>query len=278
MNNVQSTLNAMNNVKSTLKKITIDNIREDIQRLEGIDHNRVMKMADRFTPTALSTITVSQRDNGDVVVLDGRHRCAAAKLAGYKGLIPAVVHTGLSREQEAELFIRMNENRSVSSLSKFVRGVDARFPDEVEINDIVESHGWKIGIANSDGTLAAVQALYRIYRDAVGVPMADDAPHPKLLDHTMHTITEAWAWDRKSADSPVLVGVGLLYARFGTQIDDAKLITVMRNITPGVLVGKAKALRDTQGGTVPSSLAKVLVGLHNNKRRTNLLPEWIWTR
>lgn len=268
----------MTGVRSTLKKITIDNIREDIQRLEGIDHNRVMKMADRFTPTALSTITVSERDNDDIVVLDGRHRCAAAKLAGYKALVPAIVISGLTREQEAELFILLNENKSVSMLSKFRAGVIARFPDEVEINNIVESHGWKIGVEPDDGTLAAVQALHRIYCDAVGVPMPDDAPHPKLLDHTMSTITEAWAWARKSVDSPILLGVALLYARFGTQIDDPKLIAVMRNITPGVLVGRAKALRDLQGGTVPSAAAKLLVGLHNNKRRTNLLPEWVWTR
>lgn len=268
----------MSEVKSNLKKIIADDIREDVQRLEGMDHNRVMKMADRFNPNALSTVTVSQRDNGQMFVLDGRHRIAAAKLAAYKGLIPAVVITGLSRQQEAELFILLNENKSVSALSKFQAGVIARFPDEVEINNIVESHGWKVGLNNDDGYVSAVQALYRIYCNAVGVQMEEEAPHPKLLDTTMRTITEAWAWDRKSADGPVLLGVGLLYARFGTQVDDAKLIASMRDITPGVLIGKSKALRDVQGGTVPSSLAKVLVGLHNKKRRTNLLPEWVWTR
>jgi hypothetical protein len=47
---------------------------------------------------------------------------------------------------------------------------------------------------------------------------------------------------------------------------------------PGVLIGRSKALRDLQGGTIAAAMAKTLVGLYNKRRRTNLLPEWVWVR
>jgi len=58
----------------------------------------------------------------------------------------------------------------------------------------------------------------------------------------------------------------------------AGLVSEMQATRPGIVIGKAKALRDSQGGTLPAAAAKVLVGMHNRKRRTNLLPDWVWIR
>ena len=263
--------------KSTIKRISVDEIHEDIQRLEGMDAKRVARYADSFNENALGVITVSQRNDGGIFVLDGRHRWAASRLAGHDKPIHARVISGLTRAAEADLFIALNDMKAVSAISKFHAAVIAEYPAEVEMNSIVEANGWKISLSGEDGHLSAVSALDRLYRGAA-IGNVKQGPHPELTAKVVQIITNAWEWDRKSVDSPVLLGVGQLFARFGNQVDEVKLLKEMRETRPGTLIGKAKALRDVQGGTVPAAFAKVLVGMHNKKRRTNLLPEWVWTR
>lgn len=62
------------------------------------------------------------------------------------------------------------------------------------------------------------------------------------------------------------------------QQDPAVLDTAGRLIDGRNRARACKVLRDVQGGTVPAALAKILAGMHNKKRRTNLLPEWVWIR
>jgi hypothetical protein len=132
-------------VKMTIEKVCIDDIKEDVQRIEGIDDRKVNRMAEAFNPYGLGTITISRRPNGDMFVLDGRHRVAAARSVDYKSLIPAVVLTGLSRDQEHELFIILNTRTAVSAISQFVNSVGALRPDHVVMNQVIEDHGWKVG-------------------------------------------------------------------------------------------------------------------------------------
>lgn len=269
----------MSTPKSMIKKVKVEDLHlhEDIQRAEGMDNRRVQEMCEAFNPSGVNVITVSQRSNGELFILDGRHRVAAARLAGYTGSVETKIWTGLTRAQEADLFRLLNNSKTVSAISMFLAAVIVGDAAQVEMTAIVERHGWKIGLNSDDGYIRAVQALERLYMGAaIGNKKA--GPYPELAERTVLTITEAWEWDRKSVDAAMLLGVGQLYARFGREVDDVKLVAEMRGTRPGTLLGKARALRDVQGGTVPAALAKVLVGMHNRKRRTNLLPEWVWTR
>jgi len=50
------------------------------------------------------------------------------------------------------------------------------------------------------------------------------------------------------------------------------------SIADRIAADKARMLQDMQGGTTQAAFAKLLVGLYNSKKRTNLLPEWVWVR
>ena len=82
----------------------------------------------------------------------------------------------------------------------------------------------------------------------------------------------------KSTNGHILLAVAQLYGRFEAGVDTKKLVTEMAQTRPDVLIGKARALNAVQGGTVPAAMAKILAGMHNSRRRTNLLPEWVWIR
>jgi hypothetical protein len=265
-------------IKSTHKKITLDDLIIDprVQRREGIDQRRVTKMVANFQPHALGSITVSQRDNGKMVVLDGMHRCSAVRQAKHDKPIQAHVLTGLSIQSEAELFNLLNNTKAPSAVTRFLTRVVMEEPTAVAMTEILAAHGWKVDVNPLPGCLAAVEALEKVYTSGGGT--LSKGEHPELLDRVIELISAAWEHDTASVQGPMLLAVAQLLGRFGPSIDTKKLIAEMQATRPGVLIGKAKTLRDVQGGTVAAALAKILAGMHNKKRRSNLLPEWVWIR
>lgn len=256
----------------SVDKLTID---PRVQRKEGVDQRRVQQIVDAYDRAALGTITVSQRRDGAMVVLDGAHRTAASRLVGVPE-IPALVYVGLLLAHEAALFVELNTFKQPSFLSRMMAARVSGDPDATAILDTIEAHGWKVDYSSDAGHFAAVQAAERIYRNGAGaLPLG---AHRDLLDRTMNLITAAWRHDRESAHQMVVQGVGLLLARFGDGIEDASLALQLAQERPYVLIGKAKALQSGQGGTTPAALAKVLTGIYNTRRRTKRLPEWVWTR
>lgn len=260
--------------KVNVADLTIDS-RPGLQRVEGVDRRRVDAMAADFRPNALGSITVSERADGTMVTLDGMHRCELCRKVGHEK-ISAHVYSGLSLEQEAELFYLLNQTKQPSAISRFLSRVTLGDPAAVEMADLVARHGWAIAPGSEPGNLCSVEAMERVYRSASGA--LPKGTHPEVLDQTLAIITAAWDRDGASAQGHILEGVAQVLGRFGSQVDVEKLVAEMSDTRPAVLIGKAKALKDVQGGTVPGALAKILVNAHNKRRRTNLLPEWVWVR
>lgn len=259
--------------KVRLETLTID---PRVQRYEGVDDTRVSDMAEKFNPMALGTITISQRPDGSLVVIDGAHRTAASRQAGYTNPLNATIHTGLTIEQEAQLFLLLNATKTPSVISKFLVRVVMGDPDAVAISDIITAHGWKVSPSAEPGCLAAIDKVEKIYRNGAGTKA--DGVYPHLLDQVLEVVTAAWEHDNKSTNGAILQAVAQLYGRFEGGVQTKKLVEEMAHTRPDVLLGKAKTLRDIQGGTVPAAMAKILAGMVNKGRRTNLLPEWVWIR
>lgn len=258
-------------MKSQLRRVSPEllTIASEIgtQRVEGVDQHRVARMAATFQPHLLGTLTASERADGSLVVVDGAHRLTLCRKVNYAKHLNVEVFSGLTVAEEASLFLGRNNAKMPSAISKFVARVAEGETAAAAMDEIIRRHGWRVGVQNEDGYIAAVQAFELVYR--MGAHVADQ---------TLEIITAAWERDRKSSDSALLSGVGALVAKWGDKLDQDKLVLEMSSTRPVILVGKAKTLRDVQGGTVGAAMAKVLVGLHNNRKRTNLLPEWVWTR
>lgn len=265
-------------ITKTIKKLALDDLTVDlrVQRVEGVDRKRVARINGAFDPLALGTILVSARPDGSYVVLDGMHRCEFARAHGYTKPMDAIVLTGLTLADEARLFVLYNDMRVPSAISRFSARVIMGDPAAVACDSILTAHGWKIAFDSHDGNFAAVEAIDIVYRNAAGV--LPNGEHFDVTNRTIEIITQAWDHDRKSGDGFMVKGMGQLVGRLGDHLDYAKLRRELQDTMPGLIIGKAKALRDAQGGTVPAALAKVLVGLHNRGRRSNLLPEWVWVR
>lgn len=245
------------------------------QRIEGCDIHKVAKMVRNWDIRKVGTITVSEREDGSRFCIDGANRATAAKEIGLTEL-PGIVHSGLTRQQEAAMFSGLNDFTRPSAISRFMARVDEEEPSATAIKRIVESHGWRIS-ANADaGCIAAVDALDRIYRNGVGTLATGE--HADLVDWTMGVITRAWDHDRDAANGMVIQGVAQLGGRFGGAVDVKVLGRQMAQSRPLALVGKAKMLRDAHGGTAPAHLASILHSMHNSRKREHKLPDWVWVK
>lgn len=265
--------------ESRHRSVSIDSITIDprVQREEGVDQHRVNDLVAAFNPDALGVVILSQRTDGTLVCLDGMHRTAASKQAGYTKPLDAIVHTDLSLAEEASLFLLYNNKKDPSAISKFKARIVTGDPVAVDMDRIIRERGWKVRPGASDpGVLTAIEKAEAVYRN--GCRTLPEGAHPEMLNSVLTIITAAWEYDPKSVNQSMLAGVAQLLGRFGKSVDFKKLIDEMSGTRPTVLLGKARTLADVQGGTVPAAVAKILVAMHNNRRRTNLLPEWVWVR
>lgn len=244
--------------------VTVDAV---VQR--DLSLQRAQEIADRFDPSAVGVITVSDRD-GNRYVVDGQHRVEAAKLAGQGGVaLDAKIYTGLTRVEEARLFIALNSARIPNAVARFKVRLQAEDPVPVAITRVLGEFGWEVGGPGVDGKINSVAALEEIWA-------LDPDEVRGVLNDTIRVITTAWGYDASGASAPVLRGVAMLIDRFGAKLDIPALAKKMTGAwaSPVVLVGMGKSLKATRGGRLTTCIGEVLHSTYNTKRRSGVLEPW----
>jgi hypothetical protein len=109
------------------------------------DH--VEKLRAEFMPHLVGVPIVSRRDDGQVVVLNGSHRCEALRAMFGEDLeLDVTLYDGLTRDQEVAIFERHHKKY----LADEIRAKDASTSDD-------ESHVWTFDI---DSTITAAPKQY----------------------------------------------------------------------------------------------------------------------
>src|SRR5690606_9860472 len=234
--------------KPELRPITVSSLIVDPELQRNLDQRRVNKIAEELDMDAIGGITVSHRPNGSYHFVDGQHRVAAVRIAkGDYEKVMCRVFIGLTTEEEARLFRLLNNTTKPQAIDLFrVRVIEG---DEaaVRIADIVAGHGWRIEQQSLSGCFSAVAAAERVYR-----------LDPVALERTIATVTRAWGHDPSSVDGRIVEGIGLVYARYSTAVDSGDMTDrLSRTFTANALLGRARALRDIIGGTVPRAVAEI---------------------
>ena len=83
---------------------------EDYQRDES-EGRIAADIATHFDCVAFHVLLVIERTNGELVVADGGTRLSAAMLRDDITTVPCIVFSGLTEQQEADVFLRINLNR-----------------------------------------------------------------------------------------------------------------------------------------------------------------------
>lgn len=240
----------------------------DVQR--PLDSRRVERMVEDFDPAAVGVLLVSRRLDGTHHVIDGQHRLATVLAVGRGDLpLDCKVYFGLSKEEEAAMFRRANNTRTVSPLDRFrVRIVEGE-PIATAVNAVFVKHGWVLRSGKFDFSFAAVSQAEKTYIRA-------GANGDALFDQLMWVITEAWGGNADGVRAELLGGIGALLIHYGDAVDVPKLVARLAEHPGGPrgLVGRAKAYRDARGGLISDAVATILVTEINYKRTVHRLPEW----
>lgn len=237
-----------------------------------VDFRKVERLKKTWNPNAAGLIVVSQRNAVDKIVIDGMHRYLAyAQLTDNQGEMLAQVFTGLSLEEEAQLFLDTNYGNQPTLLDKFRVRVVARDDVAVSVNRMVRAYGWDISNNAANGNVSAVGALERIYKIGEALEL-----EPHLLQSTIMVITHAWGQERGGAQAVILEGIAALIAENDVNLDLKRLETALKTY-PGGPLGlhtDATSLAALKQGKVSMAVAIQVTDHYNKGRKTRTLSPW----
>lgn len=187
--------------------------------------SRVEKIINKFDINRMRPIEVSYRD-GRYWVFDGQHRASAYVIMGYTK-IPAIVHYGLSYEDEAYLFARQQEEvGSVNSNHKWNALREAGDPETMDIIKLCKEFGFTVLESNNKGNnIKCVKSLRDFYKEF----------GPEKLRTILMCIRDAWNYMEHSVDVPILMGVARLIRTY-SEFDYNRLTKVLSDTTPKLIL------------------------------------------
>lgn len=224
-----------------LEMIDVDGLEIDPRAQRDLNEAHAGKLAAKFDIRMFGCAVVSVRD-GERYILDAQHRIAAAKEAGFKGKIPAVVHEGLSIAEEAGLFLALNNKKAVDPVDKFNARVTAGEPLAVAVDKVLDGVGF--GIAPSSGAktnnraVQAVSTVESVYKRHGG----------RVLAGAFMVISQAWPTLPKEAVSGRIIAAvaGAISPVVGA--DESVLIEKLAKTSPGQVLAEANYLSQTAAG------------------------------
>jgi ParB-like nuclease domain len=127
----------------------------------------IRKIAQHWNWDLCQPLVVARRDNGDLFVIDGQHRLAAARLRGDIQQLPAVVLQYASVADEAASFVHLNQQRRpLTKLDVFKAAVASEDAEATAIVAAIHRAGlsiaphsnyasWKPGMISNIGGIEA---------------------------------------------------------------------------------------------------------------------------
>lgn len=250
--------------EARLRWVPIPQMRVSPLAQRDLNQPRVDHIAADLNIEDLGTPTVNERD-GHFYIIDGQHRIRALEQMGWGDQqIQCWTYVGLTEEEEAERFLRLNDNLAVDALYKYRVGVVAGRDEETDIERIVRSQGLVVSRDGIPGAIAAVGTLRRIYKRADG----------KTLARALALARDAYG-DAGMAAS-VIDGLGLVCQRYNGQLNDAEAVAKLGAVHGGAngLLGKAEILRRQTGSQKGHCVAAAAVEVINAGKGSKKLQSW----
>lgn len=247
-----------------LRWVPIPQMRTSPVAQRELNNARVDRIATSFDPEQIGTPTVSLRE-GIYYVIDGQHRVEALKAVGWGDQqIQCWCYEGLTEEEEADIFLKLNDVLAVHAFDKFRIGVTAGREVESDIERIVRAQGLCVSRDVVPGAIGAVGTLHRIYRRGGA----------KVLSRTLRIVRDAYG--DPGLEAAVLDGIGLVCQRYNGQLNDVDVITKLAKANGGVngLLGKAHAIRYRTGNAKAHCVAAACVDILNAGKGGKKLPSW----
>jgi hypothetical protein len=260
--------------RSEVRMVPVSKLEIDpkMQR-DHLDVRKIERILRDYNPDALGIITASERNAAETVILDGahRHRATVENTEG-QGTLLTRVFKGLTRREEAVLFLLLNSGNQPNLLDKFRINLVAEDPVAVGIDNIVKQFGLGIGPANLDNQLQCVGALRRVYMLSL-----KGEYDPNLLDLSLRALINAWGRDSQATQAVMVEGMALFLAKNMANVDYARVWTKLKEYSGGAqgLHAKARANAANRGMRMPHSVADLITDAYNKGLNSRKMPVWV---
>ena len=246
-----------------LLNILPEKLKTDPTYQRMVSQSRVKKIVDNFNMDLFNPPKVSHRADGYYYIFDGQHSVVSHKTQfGDNTPILCKVYEGLTYEEEIELFVQQNGvSQDVSTRDK----LKAQYNDpNSDVRKMVEA-AKKAGI-----TIDFKAGQYRNHICAVGAAYSiwqmlgkDD------FINVLSVIKDTWDGEPISFHAGILKGLAFIYKKYGSKVQNAKVITALRKHTPDYYIREAEDMK----GSLTMRFAKIIVDTYNYKKFTNRLEE-----
>jgi len=226
----------------------------------GTQAEQVNNIIAKFNEAKLDALLVSEQPNRTYHVIDGAHRTEALREMGYTHAMARVL-TGLTYEQEADLFARQKEDvRNISGFDFHKAGVISKYDTCLRIEKILGDNGFQVGNGKDFSNISAIQTLNTILNE-----YGDN-----VLDETLCLIASTWNGLTKATTREFLIGVAEFVHRYGMvnfaeRLAD-KYAVICYEYAEAV---KRRAFLVNTHNTIRRNFCRVLVEQYNKGLRTN---------
>ena len=135
-----------------------------------VEQKDVDKIIREWNGREITPVVVSFRD-GKFNVVDGQHHIEAMrqKAGGRDVIVPCIIHTGMTYEQEAELYARLDRDKKRLTLRQYTKAVVEAGSDAniMEVKRLTEEVGfiWALGEPTGEPfEIAPIRALINAHR------------------------------------------------------------------------------------------------------------------
>jgi hypothetical protein len=246
-----------------------------------LNEGRVARIASDFHEAALGVFVVSARESLDpasntiktrYVVLDGQTRLEALrKFTGAPdSKLPVVcqVYHGLSRAQEAEIFLTHNDRAAVRKIDLFRLALVARQDWAIELDQIVSRHGYTASDSVvPERRFTAISTAQRILRLPEGA---------EALDRAFEFLARSWGYRVNAASAEAVDGLGLFFHRHpASELDITGFARKLSATdTPQTFKANVTGYRVTMGVSRTEAAYRYVAKVYNSGRRSKGITPW----
>lgn len=219
----------------------------------------VDQIAAEYDPALIGTLIVSERGKRKFAIVDGQTRSEAMR-RNNEPEAPCLIYSGLTREQEAELFADLQtKRRAMATYLRFRAALVAKKPEAVAIAEIVTGAGFELDVNETPHTVKAIAALEKVYRR-----------DPDLLGTVMAVIAGAWPNpDTEARTSGDIIGGLAIFLSRERNVDLERLIEKLAATEPRTIRHRAHALQEGSGsgsGGRQGYVADAILGVYMRGR------------
>lgn len=192
----------------------------------------VDKIVREWNGREVTPVVVSFRD-GKFNVVDGQHHIEAMrqKAGGRDVIVPCIIHTGMTYEQEAELYARLDRDKKRLTLRQYTKAVVEAGSDAniLEVKRLTEDVGfiWALGEPTGEPfEIAPIRALINAYQLLGGEGFA----------RMLSLMAGAWQGMPNSLKASMLSGMALFIKTYETELHDRAFIRRMSLVSPDEII------------------------------------------